>query len=109
LIFWLPGSTTFSGSTAAVEAGVSPPTGVVPGADVVEGVLVACPGLVVLCPELVVLCPVAGVDCPAVGAGVLAGAVVLVGVVCAQVPVARASDSPASSVARDPMKFVFMT
>src|ERR1039458_123814 len=30
LIFWLPGSTTLSGSTAA--ASVSPPTGVVPGA-----------------------------------------------------------------------------
>src|ERR1035438_4875653 len=37
LIFWLPGSTTFSGLTAVVGAGVSPPTGVVPGAGCLSG------------------------------------------------------------------------
>src|ERR1035437_8576832 len=30
--FWLPGSTTFSGLTVLAGAGISPPTGVVPGA-----------------------------------------------------------------------------
>jgi hypothetical protein len=35
---WLPGSTTFSGCASVAVAGVSPPTGVVPGAGLLAGV-----------------------------------------------------------------------
>ena len=125
LIFWLPGSTTFSRLTAV--AGVSPPTGVVPGAGAFPGVVVCgvSPPTGVVPGAWVVGGMVDGRLLPAVGAlpvEVLPGAVWSAGIVCAgvlpavvpgvalddvdcdQIPVARASDSPATTVALEPMK-----
>src|ERR1035441_2841653 len=117
LIFWLPGSTTLSGSTAT--ASVSPPTGVVPGAGcflvVVDGV---CPPTAAVPGARRFVGAVDGVSPPTgvvPGAGwavggvdVLAG-VVLVGVDCAHSPVASASDNPASATALEPLKSALMT
>ena len=98
LTFWLPGSITLSGFT--VVAGISPPTGVVPGAGF-EGVL-------------------AGVSPPAgvvPGAGWAVGALavggpavdVLDGVDCAHAIVASASANPASAAVLEAFQSVLMT
>jgi len=113
-----------------VLAGVSPPTDVVPGAGVAAGALPTavpvavpvavpgdvCPGaesvfpaVAVACPALGAACPAPGVVCPAAGVELPDGAVVVVGVDCAQIPVARASDSPAITAALEPIKCVLMT
>ena len=87
--FWLPGSTTFSGSTAVAET--SPPTGVVPGAGCFVGVAAG-------------VSPPTGVV-PGAGwaVGVLAGGV-LDGVDCAHSAVASASANPASVIALKPLR-----
>src|ERR1035438_2390771 len=80
LIFWLPGSTTFSGLTAVVGAGVSPPTGVVPGAGCLSGDLG---------------CLTSGEGCLAAGVSPPTGAVPGAGCVVGVVGVVGASDGGA--------------
>src|ERR1019366_8425645 len=106
LIFWLPGSTTFSGLTAVVGAGVSPPTGVVPGAGCLSGDLgcftsgEGCLAAGVSPPTGVV--PGAGWAVGVSAGGVLAG--VADGVDCAHAIEASISASPARVIALEPLK-----
>src|ERR1035437_1472110 len=120
LIFWLPGSTTFSGLAVAVEAGaaMSPPTGVVPGAgflSVVEGCLSPGAGCLAsgagcLASGLAGVSPPTGVV-PGAGwaVGESAGGVVLDGVDWAHAVEASTRTNPAIFTALEPLKTDLMT
>src|SRR5450631_69394 len=110
LVISLPTATTFSGST--LFPGISPPTGVVPGAgffavsEVLSPVGVVADGCVA--GGVAGISPPTGVV-PGAGwaVGALEGAVVVL-VDCAPIATANASTDPASTTVRKPLNFGFM-